>query len=184
MPTGSRRSLWCLAALSLALACQGPRVPDPRVGQSRYTCCNIRYEKPEFNDANYQVGTLVPFGTRVQILEVGKNSVTFQASGGPPLTAVLRYGKDVITRDQFIDRLLVADDPHAKLKKVSAARQKLIAQGGVEKGMPREQVLLSLGYPPAHRTPSLESGEWHYWRNTWHQYVVFFDGNKVDRVQD
>ena len=116
MPTGSRHAHGRLAIAALMLAaCHGPSVPDPRVGQSRYTCCNLRYEKEEFNDANYQVGTLVPFGTRVQITAVGKNSVTFQASGGPPLTAVLRYGKDNITRDQFIDRLLVADDTHTKL---------------------------------------------------------------------
>ena len=48
----------------------GPKVESPLNGQYRYTCCNIRYEKPEISDVNYTQGALIPYGTRVQILEV------------------------------------------------------------------------------------------------------------------
>ena len=41
-----------------------------------------------------------------------------------------------------------------------------------------------LGYPPAHRTPSLDANEWYYWRNRWKQFVVVFDGNTVLRVAE
>jgi outer membrane protein assembly factor BamE (lipoprotein component of BamABCDE complex) len=81
------------------------------------------------------------------------------------------------------DRLFVAEDPHAKLKKVPAKTVKLIEQGAVEPGMTREQVLMALGYPPAHRTPALEASPWHYWQNRWHQFLVVFDGTRVVRVQ-
>jgi len=44
-------------------------------------------------------------------------------------------------------------------------------------------VLMSLGYPPVHRTPSLDAPQWTYWENRWVSYVVYFDGDKVSRVQ-
>jgi outer membrane protein assembly factor BamE (lipoprotein component of BamABCDE complex) len=41
--------------------------------------------------------------------------------------------------------------------------------------MTREQVILSLGYPPTHRTPSTEGREWTYWYNRWVTYKIIFD---------
>src|SRR5437773_9299499 len=85
-----RAHLAAAAALALAVACKEPTVPHPLANQFRYTCCNLHYEKPEITDANYLRGTLIPFGTRIQILEVRKDSVTFKAAGHPPITLTLR----------------------------------------------------------------------------------------------
>jgi hypothetical protein len=200
MTRGTLRHALGLGALALLLACKGPAVPHPLAGQSRYTCCNMHYEKPEITDANYQKGTLIPFGTQVQILEVRKNTVKFQPTGHPPIVLVLNYGKDAMSMDQFLDRTFVADDPHAKLhpaptpakKKgqrgskaepaATSKTEKLIDQGVVDVGMTRAQVLITLNYPPAHRTPSIDSPMWTYWQNRWVTFEVYFDGDKVSRV--
>jgi hypothetical protein len=169
-------------AIALLAGCASQKAPNPLVGQSRFTCCNIRYEKDEINDANYQVGTIIPFGTRVQILEVGSDKVKFQAPGHTPVTWYRRYGKD-IPMETYLARLFPDTDPNAKLGKMPAKKKKLLEQGMVEPGMTRDDVLLALGYPPAHRTPSLSAPSWHYWRNRFVQFDVYFDGDKVDRVQ-
>ena len=81
-----RRSLPTALALTAFLAaCKGPAVPHPMTGETRYLCCNMHYEKPEISDVNYLKGTLIPFGTRVQVLEVRKNSVKFQPAGHPTI---------------------------------------------------------------------------------------------------
>ncbi len=189
MPTGLRlAALLLVTALALS-GCpkggsSGPPVVDPRVGQSYFLCCNLRYEKDEISDVNYSQGTMIPFGTRVQILKIYRNEVQFQAAGFPPMTFVLKYGRDTLPMEQFFERWFVTTDPHKKLgKKVPAKRVKLIEQGLIEPGMTRDQVLMAIGYPPAHRTPSLELPQWTYWQNRWKQYVVVFDGDKVARVQ-
>jgi len=188
-----RRSLPATVALATLLAaCKGPVVPHPMTSETRYLCCNMHYEKTEISDVNYLKGTIIPFGTRVQVLEVRKSSVTFQPAGHPPLTLVLKYGKDAITMDQYLDRIFLREDPHAKLpkagkdkKQAAAAEQtrKLIEEGTVESGMTKEQVLTAIGYPPAHRTPSLSGSTWTYWQNRWVTMEVYFDGDKVSRVQ-
>ena len=43
--------------------------------------------------------------------------------------------------------------------------------------------LMAIGYPPLHRTPSLGSSQWTYWANRWATFEVYFDGDKVARVQ-
>jgi len=181
MPRAPFRLVALAATVTLA-ACQGPTVPSPLVGQTRYTCCNMHYEHPEISDANYQVGTLIPMGTRVQILKVGNDSITFQPAGGSPMSLEVRYGKGT-SIDEYLARWFPTTDPHTALDKVPVKRRKLIEQGSVESGMTRQEVLMALGYPPSHRTPSLTQNDWHFWQNRWHQYVVFFDGDKVDRVQ-
>ena len=170
-------------ALGLVAACKGPAVPNPLNGQTRYLCCNLHYEKPHISDVNFQQGALIPFGTQVRILEVRGDSVKFEAAGNPPIQLDLRYGRKFIGFDQYLDRVFVTTDPRTHLKKVPAKVVKLIEQGSVEPGMTREQVLMALGYPPAHRTPNLDAPEWHYWQNRWHQFVVYFDGDKVSRIQ-
>ena len=184
MPRGLR-AVAALGAVAVGLtaACKGPAIPHPLTNEFRYTCCNLHYERPEISDVNYQRGTLIPLGTRVQILEVGRHSVKFEPAGQPPLTLVLKYGKDALSMDQYLDRIFLADDPWAGLRRLNAKMQQLITQGTVEPGMTRSQVIMALGYPPAHRTPSLEGATWTYWANRWATFQVYFDGDKVVRVE-
>src|SRR5205807_1450473 len=84
---------------------------------------------PEISDANYLKGTVIPFGTRVQVLEVRKSSVKFQPAGHPPITLVLKYGKDAIGMDQYLDLVFLREDPHAKLPKPGKEKKQAAAAG-------------------------------------------------------
>jgi hypothetical protein len=182
---GTRTVTLLAGTLALAAGCKGPPVASPLTSESRWLCCNLSYQKPKIQDVGFQVGTRIPFGTRVQVLEVYASSVKFQPDGHPPIELVYRVNKKGgLAFEQYLERLFVTSDPRATLKKVPAKRVKLIEDGVVEAGMTRPQVLMALGYPPAHETPSLESPAWHYWRDRWHRFIVHFDGDKVTRVQN
>src|SRR5438094_9541875 len=110
------RSLPAALALAALLgACKGPAVPHPMTNQTRYLCCNLHYEKPEISDANYLKGTLIPFGTRVQVLEIRKNTVKFQAEGHPPITLILKYGKDATAMHQYLDLIVLRAGPPTQM---------------------------------------------------------------------
>jgi hypothetical protein len=188
-----RTGLWLALAIAVPLVtgCPvgGPKVESPLNGQYRYTCCNIRYEKPEITDVNYTQGTLLPYGTRVQILEVKKNAIRFQPEGHPEMTLVYRHGRKIYPFEQYLDRIFLVEDPKRgmattgkKKAPVGSKFAKQIENGLVEPGMTKDEVLKTLGYPPAHRTASIESPIWTYWRNRWETYTVYFDGDKVDRI--
>ncbi len=46
-------------------------------------------------------------------------------------------------------------------------------------GMSKDGVLAALGYPAQHRTPTLQSNEWTYWKNRFTTLVVVFDNNGI-----
>ncbi len=191
-----------LGALVIAAACKGPVVQSPLTGQARYLCCNMRYEKPVITDNPYQVGTLIPVGTRVEIVEVRTDRVRFRPEGHPEITLVERYGRRALPFDQLVSRIFVETDPRERLARTAPpprargkrraraaepaapSRLELVERVVVEPGMTREEVVMTIGYPPAHRTPSLEQPEWHYWKNRWDEYTVVFEGDRVARVAD
>jgi hypothetical protein len=175
----SRLTILALLA-TLAWGCVPPGPPNPIVGETRFLCCNLHYEKNAITDVNYQVGPMIPVGTRVRVTEAARNRVTFEPDGHPPLTVVFKYGRKTLTFDEYLDRLLVRDDPRPKLP--AGKVRTLVEAGDVEPGMTRDQVIMSLGYPPAHRTPSLSAATWTYWQNRWVTMVVAFDGDQVSRV--
>lgn len=198
----TRRALRTLAlgGLIAAAACKGPVVQSPLTGQSRYLCCNLRYEKPVITDNPYQVGTLIPVGTRVEIVEVRTDSVKFRAEGHPEITIVEKFGRKQLPFDQFVTRIFVETDPRTRLARPAPSRSRgkrrgqaaepassrlaLVERGVVEPGMTRDEVIMTLGYPPANKTPSLDQPEWHYWKNRWDQYTVVFEGDRVARIVD
>lgn len=50
-----------------------------------------------------------------------------------------------------------------------------VKDGKAMPGMTKQGVLAALGYPASHRTPSLQSNEWIYWRNRFRTLAVDFD---------
>lgn len=184
-PTAVLRVL-CVA-FTLAAACKGmhrggPEVAHPFTGTTRYLCCNFYYEKDKASDVNYQAGTKVPFGTRVHIERVTRDAVQFTPEGHPTITLEYKQGDKAVPFDTYLEQLFPDSDPRGRLRKVPAKRVQTIERGSIEKGMSREQVLMARGIPPAHRTPSLDSPTWTYWQNRWDTLVVYFAGDKVDRI--
>jgi len=175
--------LACALLAMTAIGCmKKAEVAHPFTGTTRYLCCNLYYDKAKTTDAAYQVGTKIPFGTRVYVEHVRRNSIEFTAEGHPTITLAYTHGDKAVPFDTYLDQLLVEQDPRGKLRKVPAKRIDAIEHGRVEKGMTREQVLMTRGIPPAHRTPSLDSPTWTYWQNRWDSMVVYFVGDKVDRI--
>ncbi len=143
-------------------------------GQDLYTCCNIYYERDSSVDANYHVGTLIPYGSPVRVEKATANSLTVNA-GGATVTLHHEYGGAQESAQQYFDKLLAREDPKPKVATYSKAVQAAIHESRVEVGMTRAEVITSIGYPPTHRTPDLAAPEWTYWHNRWLTYKVVFD---------
>jgi hypothetical protein len=171
-----RVALSILAAMMLG----GCRQPPPSEALKRlenrdlYTCCNIHFEGDEITDANYFVGARLPPGTPVRIEKVDSDSVTFVA-GEVRLTLTHQFGKNEESMQQYVDKILVGVDPRPKIESLPPPVRRAIDVGKVERGMTRDQVLASLGYPPTHRTPWLRERTWTYWYSRWLTYQVVFD---------
>ena len=70
------------------------------------------------------------------------------------------------------------------LSPFSESERRHILAGTVDVGMSKDAVILALGHPPKHKTPSLDANQWRYWQNRFNTFVVEFDGGKVSQIVD
>ena len=158
-----------------------PQVLQEWQAKTLFTCCNIRYEGEKVSDANYAVGSTLPFGSPAVIEAMTTDSATLR-SGGTKLTLVQNYGREQESAEQYFGKILVGTDPHTRFATFPKMAQAAVTDGRVELGMTKEQVLMSLGYPPTHRTASTELDTWTYWYNRWVTYQVIFSKGVVQNL--
>lgn len=180
------KSALAVGALTVALAgCYQP-VPPAVLGQwqgrTLYTCCNIHYEGVNTSDANYFVGSTLSFGSPIVVDSMTSNSATSR-SGATQVTLAHSYGRDQEDAQQYFTKIFVETDPHAVFATYPKQVQDAITDGRVERGMTKPQVIMSLGYPPTHRTASTDLNTWTYWYNRWVTYQVQFgEDGKVSNI--
>ena len=139
-----------------------------------YTCCNFHYDKDWISDANWRTLPMIPAGAKIKVLEYGWNRASVEIDGKP-----MRIGHDYGRKEQpleaYIARLVVKDDPQARIAKYPPKVKQAIKDGVVIPGMTREQVIIAVGYPPTHRTASLDSNVWNLWASRAGRYEVHFN---------
>lgn len=151
-------------------------------GQTLYTQFSLFYEKNTHLTTNYRRGTLVPINTAVKWVKPRKNSIVVTLPNGENLEIlnVKDYSGEKI--DGIFTRTL-AFTP-VDLSSFTMEERAAILDGNVLPGMTKQGTILALGYPPRHRTPSLESDQWQYWKSRFDTFIVHFEGGKIDSIQD
>lgn len=149
--------------------------PLPVVGQQYYTRYCIRHDKSSWPTTNYWRGILVPINTRVTVLSFDDKRMELRLPSGETVKIenVEKYSKRNMTN---IANNLLTPQP-VPIGRFGEATANAISRGLLVVGMTREQVVMAHGYPPGHRTPSLDSDIWMYWTGRSEtQTIVFNNG--------
>jgi len=158
-----------IAFFLAALAAGGcASVPDG------YTCCNLHYEYDRISDANWSNLPMIPAGARIRVVEYGMNRATVEIDG-KPIRIGHDYGRDRESTETYVRKLVVPWDPKELIASYPPEVREAIFRGVVIPGMTREQVLIAAGYPPTHRTLTLDSNVWHLWASRHGRYEVHFN---------
>ena len=158
-----------IAFLLAALAAAGcATVPDG------YTCCNLHYDHDRISDANWSNLPMIPAGAKIRVVEYGMNRATVEIDG-KAIRIGHDYGRDRESTEAYVRKLIVAEDPRAVVATYTPEVRAAIFRGIVIPGMTREQVLIAVGYPPTHRTFTLDSSVWHLWASRHGRYEVHFN---------
>lgn len=171
--------LFAIAVAALATGCQttltkmglpGGEKPADKAG---YTCCNLHHEGDWISDSNYAELPMIPAGSAITVKGYGRNYASADIAG-KPMRLGLDYGREQQTVEQFVDKIVVAEDPHKQLATWPPKIQDAIRAGKLLPGMTREQVLMAVGYPMANETSSLDSKLWRYWTSSYSPYQVLW----------
>ena len=174
--------LWVFFPSEEALAQNGSENEKAERRNCLYTQFSLFMEENVHKTTNYRKGTLVPVNTEVVLVNQDDDDIELRMNDGTKLDLenIEPFSGEKI--DGIFRRTLAAKKVDLSL--FSDVEKRAIMSGEVEVGMSRAAVLVALGYPPKHKTPSLQGNQWRYWRNRFNTFVVLFEGDKVKAIKD
>ena len=157
----------------------------------RYTKYNIHTQsKDGYNaKASYANFTdpgaghvVIPAGTEIDVIKHGWRGFVFTYDGGnKKVTFEYQKKRMGMSMEEYIEK--ITSDKPVKYTKLSKKDKKGVADGKAYKGMTKKGVMIALGYPATHRTPSLDSNTWIYWGNRFRTIAVHFnDAGQVVQI--
>jgi len=172
-----------LIFLMLGACASDPEGKDPQTqenGPALYTAYNIWYEKPgNLYVINYKRGAILPAGTPISNLKVTRSVIRFMANGVEFYIAFQHRFHPGQSTESYREKMFTSKTFEELTNGMSKEVISGIKRGAPIAGMTKQEVLIAYGYPPEHRTPTLESNRWVYWRNRMGTKVICFDENEL-----
>jgi hypothetical protein len=131
---------------------------------------------------NYQRPGLLPRCTQVRIVQVTENEATFEVAATGRRYSYYRHSSLRESFDRHLERYFGANCDETKVGTMSPVDREGIARGEALVGMTKEATVLAIGYPPDHRTPSLDGDVWTYWKSRFQTFQLRFVDGKVAQV--
>lgn len=157
-------------------------------GGKQYTRCNIWFERNPISTINYKVGTIIPAGTEVSGVQMIEATARFRRVTKQITFTVVDTGASYaiaydpryspgLTIEAEKNRF-ISDKTLDELTDGFTDKEKECVKAGILKeGISKEAVLVAYGYPPAHKTPTLEMNTWTYWTYRSREKRIYFDQN-------
>lgn len=149
--------------------------------RSGFACCNLHYEGDWISDSNLAQLAFIPAGTRINVKKIDGYRAYVEVDG-KPMRLGHDYGREQETTEQWVNKLVLVEDPRLKIAKYPPAIRKAIEAGKLMKGMTKEQVIISVGYPQTNENPKLDGPYWRYWWSSYGPYYVYWSANKVSKI--
>lgn len=149
--------------------------------RSGYACCNLHYEGDWISDSNLAQLAFIPAGTPINVKKIDGYRAYVEIDG-KPMRLGHDYGRAQETTEQWVSKIVVLDDPKARIAKFPPTVRKAIEAGKLMKGMTKEQVVIAVGYPQTNENPNLDGPYWRYWWSSFGPYYVYWSGNKVSKI--
>ena len=140
-----------------------------------YLCCNMRTDGAWISDINYAENgkRVIAAGTPVTVTGYGRFRVN-TTMAGQRQDLGNDYSRD-LDLEAFAKRYVVAADPKAALASASPRVRKAVETQRLVKGMTREQVIMSVGWPVTSENPHIDNKIWRFWLSSFEEFQVKFD---------
>ena len=164
---------------------QKTATPSETVLPQGFTCCNFHHDGDWISDYVDVTLPMIPVGTPAKVTRIGRNRA-YTVIGGQQMRLGHDYGRDQETLQQWTAKMIVADDPIIKIATFPDAIKDAIRMGRLIKGMTREQVIMSVGYPLTNENASLDAPVWRMRASDTQVYQVVWgtDGLVKDIIGD
>lgn len=163
------------------LASTGGRVSSADGLRLGYACCNLRYSGDWVSDLSSGELPFIPVGSQILVRRLEGN-VAYVVVDEKRYRLGHDYGRREEKTSEWVDKLVVLNDPATKLARFPANIRAAIEAGKITMGMSREQVVMALGYPATSDTPKLDASTWKYYWNRY-AYTVHWASGRVSKIE-
>lgn len=146
-----------------------------------YACCNLHYEGDWISDSNLAQLAFIPAGTPIKVKKIDGYRAYVEVDG-KAMRLGHDYGRAQESTEQWVNKIVVLNDPKLTMAKFSPVVRKAIEVGKLTRGMTKEQVIMAVGYPQTNENPKLDGPYWRYWWSSFGPYYVYWSGNKVKKI--
>jgi hypothetical protein len=149
--------------------------------RSGFACCNLHYDGDWISDSNLAQLPFIPAGTPINVRKIDGYRAYVDIDG-KPMRLGLDYGRTQETTEQWVNKLVVLEDPKAKIAKFPPAVREAIKAGKLSRGMSKEQVIIAVGHPQTNENPRLDGPYWRYWWSSFGPYYVYWGKGTVSKI--
>jgi serine/threonine-protein kinase len=157
--------------------------PLSAAGNERYTMVNLHPDGSKLSTVNYQRGSLIPLCTKVRVDDQSGKAMRFTTLDDGHEYVYVHHGSN---RDfgENLAKVFGTTCARDRANGLSALDRQGIREGKALIGMSKDGVILAIGYPPEHKTPSLDGDAWRYWTSRFGQMVVNFQNGHVVSIDE
>lgn len=145
-----------------------------------YTQVNMWEEKSRVYSTNYNRGMLIPVNSQIKIDSMSNKAIVFTLVKTSQQISLIIAKRSKVSTTQLAKQ--VFGTKPVNLKAFSKSAKSAIKRGKLQKGMTKDEVLVSRGYPPATLTYSLKQNSWMYQQHRFKRMRVDFENNKVSNI--
>jgi hypothetical protein len=155
-------------SLAAATGCGSTAIVDGQgqrlvAGNTAIALVNLHADKKVLDDVNRQGSELIPVCTEVKLLAIGRKRMTFKVPG---VRETYTYNYRNYGREPFgvhLGRYFGSRCPRERVDQMNALDRRGVEDGKPYTGMSKAAITIAMGYPPRHKTPSLQAETWRYW---------------------
>lgn len=149
--------------------------------RSGYACCNLHYDGDWISDSNLAQLPFIAAGTPINVKKIDGYRAYVEVAG-KPMRLGHDYGRAEETTEQWVNKIVVLDDPKPKIARFAPATRKAIEAGKLARGMSKEQVIIAVGHPQTNENPDLNAPYWRYWWSSFGPYYVYWAKGTVSKI--
>ena len=156
------------------------------IGEPVYLKVNIHYQNSSRgNNASYANYTdsgvghdFLAVNTPVKIKKGRKNRfIIVDAETNIEIVFEYSAARMQMSINEYLEK--ITSPSKVNLGELSEKDRQGIENGVAKIGMSKEGVMMALGYPAAHKTPSPEENRWVYWKDRFRTLVITFGENGI-----
>ena len=169
----------------LLAACGGNQAinSDGDTSGDYYTAVNIWHYKPmRIYSTNYHTGTILRVGTRCRVTSVNEKGIEFETADGKQFRILHIPRHTKVSVQEMFGRYFTKKNemgPGGKFENFTPKERDAVRGAVIHPGMRKEAVLMAYGYPPEHRTPSLDEDTWVYFKGLYVPFTIQFENGRT-----